>query len=63
VELAEGILFSLGFSDFRVRVSKNRASIVLREEEVSLYHRFEEKITEEFLNLFDEVELSPIRRR
>lgn len=62
VELAEGILFSLGFSDFRVRVSKNRASIVLREEEVSLYHRFEEKITEEFLNLFDEVELSPIRR-
>lgn len=63
IEEAENFLFSLGFSDFRVRVSKNRASIVLREEEISLYHRFEEKIRAQLLMFFDEVELSSLRRQ
>ena len=51
-------MLSLGFSDFRVRVSNNKATILLKKKDFPLYYELEQKINNTLLKFLDKVELS-----
>lgn len=55
IEQAENLLFTFGFSDFRVRVYGKAARIQLREEEIPLFMEKRAEITEGLLLFFREV--------
>lgn len=55
VEMAEGYLFSLGFSDFRVRWMDNKAKIQMPENQLQNFMEKRELILEELSKIFDDV--------
>lgn len=63
VETAENYLFSLGFSDLRVRTRGTSARLQLHEGQQELYFQLEDKILGELKRYFDTVTLdSEVRR-
>ncbi len=62
-EEAENFLFSLGFTDFRVRTVDNSAKIRLTEADVPHFHKMEKEIVDRLSQLYDKVWLdSEVRR-
>ena len=57
IERAEGYLFSLGLSDFRVRLVGNTAKIQVPENQVSMVIKNRCKILTDFKTMFDDVVL------
>lgn len=55
VEKAEGVLFEMGFSDFRVRLYHEAARIQLRESEIKAFLLKKKEITEKLSPFFEEV--------
>lgn len=55
VEQGENLLFSYGFTDFRIRWYHNAARIQLKEEEMQQFLEKRKEITEALLPYFDEV--------
>lgn len=55
VEQAENILFSFGFTDFRVRVYHEAARLQLRESQIPEFLVKRQKITDRLLEYFEEV--------
>lgn len=57
VEASENYLYDLGFRDFRVRVSDDKARVVIHKEQFDLYYNNEEVIRNELLKHYKEVVL------
>lgn len=57
VEKSEGFLFSLGFSDFRIRLSDNTAKLQLKEEQLDLLLKNRAKILMELKKYYGSVTL------
>lgn len=55
VEVCEGFMMDLGFSDFRIRVIDNNAKIQIKEDDVSRLLKERKQITDKLKNYFDDV--------
>lgn len=57
LERAEGYLFSLGLSDFRVRLMENNAKIQVPENQIVIVIKNRNEILTYFKSMFDDVVL------
>ena len=57
VEASEDFLFSLGFTDFRVRRTGNTAKIQIKDDQFDRLIAMKDKISEEFIKYYDAVTL------
>lgn len=55
IEVAENILFTLGFTDFRVRIYHEAAKIQLKEDEIPIFIKKKREIITELENYFEEI--------
>lgn len=62
IENGEKILFDMGFSNFRLRVKGNTATLQLDEKDKGLYEDRKEKIIGKLSNMFDEIKLGEWRK-
>lgn len=62
IENGEKILFDMGFSNFRLRVKGNTATLQLDEKDKGLYEKRQEEIIGKLSSMFDEIKLGEWRR-